>query len=280
MTEKEARGSGVALLEGARAQGARARRRGRRAAEAARRPSTTSTASSRSKSSASASRRRRSRSSRARRGLQAMSENAAAAPRARALPAEPARRRRPRVDCSRSASFDDRQLITAAEVARRNELYDRAINTADRTESMHDFSLRYLAPYRDVLQARTTAQLNLDEAWVYGLIRQESRFIVERASRAGASGLMQLMPATAKWVARRSSGSRTGAGRRDRGRHQREPRHLLPAARARHARRPAGARVRRLQRRSGPRARVAARRRRSKGRSTPRPSRSTRRATT
>jgi soluble lytic murein transglycosylase len=98
--------------------------------------------------------------------------------------------------------LDDRQLIAAAEVARRNDLYDRAINTADRTVGEHDFSLRYLAPYRDVLKEQT-AQLNLDEAWVYGLIRQESRFIANAKSHAGASGLMQLMPATAQWVAKK-----------------------------------------------------------------------------
>jgi soluble lytic murein transglycosylase len=99
-------------------------------------------------------------------------------------------------------SLDDRQLITAAEIARRNELFDRAINTADRTVDQHDFSLRYLVPYRDVLKEQT-AQLNLDEAWVYGLIRQESRFIANAKSHAGAGGLMQLMPATAQWVAKK-----------------------------------------------------------------------------
>jgi soluble lytic murein transglycosylase len=97
-------------------------------------------------------------------------------------------------------NLDDRQLLTAAELARRNELYDRAINTADKTESVHDFSLRYPAPFRDVLKVRAS-QMNLDEAWVYGLIRQESRFISDARSRVGAGGLMQLMPATAKWVA-------------------------------------------------------------------------------
>ena len=97
--------------------------------------------------------------------------------------------------------FDDRQLLAAAEVARRFEIYDRAIFTADRTVELHDFSLRYLAPYRDILKTHT-AQLALDEAWVYGLIRQESRFIAGAKSRVGASGLMQLMPGTAKWVAR------------------------------------------------------------------------------
>lgn len=96
--------------------------------------------------------------------------------------------------------FDDRQLLAAAEVARRHEIYDRAINTADRTVELHDFGMRYLAPYRDELKTHT-AQLDLDEAWVYGLIRQESRFIADARSRVGASGLMQLMPATARWVA-------------------------------------------------------------------------------
>jgi soluble lytic murein transglycosylase len=43
----------------------------------------------------------------------------------------------------------------------------------------------------------------LDPAWVYGLIRQESRFIMDARSSAGAQGLMQMMPATAKWVARK-----------------------------------------------------------------------------
>jgi len=98
--------------------------------------------------------------------------------------------------------FDDQQLLTAAAVARRHELYDRAINTADKTESLHDFTLRYLAPFREVLRVRAR-QMDLDEAWVYGLIRQESRFIADARSRVGASGLMQLMPATAKWVARK-----------------------------------------------------------------------------
>jgi soluble lytic murein transglycosylase len=45
------------------------------------------------------------------------------------------------------------------------------------------------------------ALTGLDEAWVLGLIRQESRFMAEVRSGAGAVGLMQLMPATAQWVA-------------------------------------------------------------------------------
>lgn len=97
-------------------------------------------------------------------------------------------------------NFNDRELITAAEIARRNEMYDRAIGAADRTVSVHDFSLRYLAPYREVLQTHIRAH-GLEEAWVYGLMRQESRFVSSAKSNVGAAGLMQIMPATARWVA-------------------------------------------------------------------------------
>lgn len=97
-------------------------------------------------------------------------------------------------------NFSDDQLLAAAKVAQRYGIYDRAINTAIKTVARHDFSLRYLAPYRE--QMRSVLQQNqLDEAFVYGLIRQESRFIADIKSGAGAAGLMQLMPATAKWVA-------------------------------------------------------------------------------
>ena len=96
--------------------------------------------------------------------------------------------------------MDDRQLIAAAELARRNEIWDRAINTADRTVAQHDFALRYLAPYQQTFAGQAKAQ-QLEEHWVLGLVRQESRFISNAKSSVGASGLMQLMPATARWVA-------------------------------------------------------------------------------
>jgi soluble lytic murein transglycosylase len=38
---------------------------------------------------------------------------------------------------------------------------------------------------------------------MYGLIRQESRFVMDARSSVGASGLMQVMPATARWTARK-----------------------------------------------------------------------------
>jgi soluble lytic murein transglycosylase len=99
-------------------------------------------------------------------------------------------------------NMSDRELLAAADLARSNQIWDRAINTADRTKNEHDYSLRFLAPYGDQVRPAARNQ-SLDDAWVYGLMRQESRFVTSAKSNVGASGLMQLMPATAKWVAKK-----------------------------------------------------------------------------
>ncbi len=57
-------------------------------------------------------------------------------------------------------------------------------------------------PFRDSV-VRRSREIGLDPAYVYGLIRQESRFIMDARSHVGASGLMQVMPATARWTARK-----------------------------------------------------------------------------
>jgi soluble lytic murein transglycosylase len=96
--------------------------------------------------------------------------------------------------------FSDRQLLVAAEYARQNEILDRMVNTSERTRTEFDYTQRFPAPHNDILHP-TAQGLGLDQAWVYGLIRQESRFISDAQSGVGASGLMQVMPSTAKWVA-------------------------------------------------------------------------------
>src|SRR5438105_4117628 len=96
--------------------------------------------------------------------------------------------------------FDDAKLIAAAEVAHRAQIYDRVIETANKTVRVHNFSLRYPVPYQDVFTEYAKTH-GVDPALLLGLVRQESRFLQESRSSTGATGLMQLMPRTARYVA-------------------------------------------------------------------------------
>lgn len=98
--------------------------------------------------------------------------------------------------------LSDRALLAAAELACAQQVWDRCINTSDRTLQEVEASQRYPTPFREAVLTRTRS-IGLDAAYVYGLIRQESRFILNARSHVGASGLMQLMPATARWTAKK-----------------------------------------------------------------------------
>ena len=100
------------------------------------------------------------------------------------------------------SSTYDRTLRATAEVGCERQLWDRCINTSDRTKADVDMAQRFPIPFRREMVARGR-EIGLDPAYVYGLIRQESRFIVDARSGVGAAGLMQLMPATARWTAKK-----------------------------------------------------------------------------
>ena len=96
----------------------------------------------------------------------------------------------------------ERELLAAADLACQRQVWDRCINTSDRTPSAIDMEQRFPTPLRDTVLRKAKA-VGLDPAFVYGLIRQESRFVTDARSGVGASGLMQVMPATAKWTAKK-----------------------------------------------------------------------------
>jgi soluble lytic murein transglycosylase len=96
----------------------------------------------------------------------------------------------------------ERELLAAAQLACEREVWDRCINTSERTKSEFDVEQRFPMPFRESV-VRRSREIGLDPAYVYGLIRQESRFVMDARSHVGASGLMQVMPATARWTARK-----------------------------------------------------------------------------
>ena len=100
-----------------------------------------------------------------------------------------------------TASLGERERQLAAVIASRWGWYDRSIFTLAKAEHNDDLELRFPTAFRDQVLA-SAKQQDLDPAWVYGVIRQESAFMPDARSSAGALGLMQLMPATGKQTAK------------------------------------------------------------------------------
>jgi soluble lytic murein transglycosylase len=94
-----------------------------------------------------------------------------------------------------------RDLLAAAELACQRELWDRCINTAERNPLFAAWQ-RYPMPHKAEVLGNSQ-RYGADPAYIYGLIRQESRFVTVARSGVGASGLMQIMPATARWTAKK-----------------------------------------------------------------------------
>jgi soluble lytic murein transglycosylase len=98
--------------------------------------------------------------------------------------------------------MNDRDLLATADLACEREDWKNCINTSERTREFIAFDQRFPMPLHDAVISRSKA-IGLDPAYVYGLIRQESRFLMDARSGVGASGLMQVMPATARWTAKK-----------------------------------------------------------------------------
>ncbi len=96
---------------------------------------------------------------------------------------------------------DDGILLAAAKRAHDMGWYDRAIYAADRTTNKHNDTYRYVTPHKTNVVSHSY-NAGIDPAWAYGLMRQESRFVTSARSHVGAGGLMQIMPDTAKLIAR------------------------------------------------------------------------------
>ncbi len=97
--------------------------------------------------------------------------------------------------------MNDREKLAAAQWACDLEIWDRCINTSERT-AQADMAHRFPTPHQAQVMERAK-EARLDPSYVYGLIRQESRFITDARSSVGATGLMQVMPVTAKWTAKK-----------------------------------------------------------------------------
>ena len=94
------------------------------------------------------------------------------------------------------------ELKAASWIAGCRDWHGRAILTIARTPERDDLELRFPVIYRSVVESAAERR-GLSPATVYALIRQESAFIADARSPAGALGLMQIMPRTGRSLMKR-----------------------------------------------------------------------------
>lgn len=101
------------------------------------------------------------------------------------------------------AQADHAQQRAAAVLAHGWGWHHAAIRAAAAAQDWDDLALRFPLAHPDSVRAAAAGSA-LPEARIYAVIRQESAFMHDVRSSAGALGLMQLMPATARQVAQRA----------------------------------------------------------------------------
>jgi len=93
--------------------------------------------------------------------------------------------------------MSEEQLHQAGQLAHRWGWHDRAILTVARTKHRDDLDVRFPLAHQNKITLKADEN-SVDAALAFALIRQESAFTSDARSSAGAMGLMQLMPRTAK----------------------------------------------------------------------------------
>jgi soluble lytic murein transglycosylase len=109
-----------------------------------------------------------------------------------------------------SAGMDDTQRSHAAKLAQLWGWYDQSIHTMAHTTYRDDLALRFPLLFKDKVMDYSR-QRQIETAWTYAIIRRESAFTPDIRSPAGAIGLMQLMPSTARGISRRNGIKYRGA---------------------------------------------------------------------
>jgi soluble lytic murein transglycosylase len=100
------------------------------------------------------------------------------------------------------ASLTEAQQLQAVHLAARWGIFDIAVATATSHGRFNDYALLYPRPYAEHVATAVTLT-EVDPHLLYGVLRQESLFRPDAASAAGALGVAQLTPATARETARR-----------------------------------------------------------------------------
>jgi soluble lytic murein transglycosylase len=100
------------------------------------------------------------------------------------------------------SQLNDREKLAASRIAYEAKWFDRAIFTLSKVGYLNDVDLRFPLAFKDeILDSSSNYKIN--PAWTFAIARRESSFMADANSPAGAKGLMQVMPATAKQLHKR-----------------------------------------------------------------------------
>ena len=94
------------------------------------------------------------------------------------------------------------QKLTAAVLANQQGWHDQAIFGFAKAGYLDDLARRFPMPFDHELQ-NNAQKNNIELAWAYAIVRRESSFMPDAASGVGALGLMQVMPGTARYLAKK-----------------------------------------------------------------------------
>jgi soluble lytic murein transglycosylase len=108
------------------------------------------------------------------------------------------------------AKLDPAERRIAAETATKLGWFDRAVYSLNQGDDLHLYDLRFPLARRDQIE-RDARSAGIDPAWAYAIIRAESAWTADAHSGADAYGLMQLLPGTAKQLAKAEKIDFTGA---------------------------------------------------------------------
>ena len=89
------------------------------------------------------------------------------------------------------------EKLIAAKIANENQWFDRAIFTLANVGYLDDVALRFPKAFETEINHYAGEQ-QISPSWAFAIARRESSFMTDAHSSAGAKGLMQLMPGTAR----------------------------------------------------------------------------------
>jgi len=105
------------------------------------------------------------------------------------------------------SKLNDREKLVASKIANEMHWYDRAIFTLAKVGYLDDVNLRFPLGFETEIK-HYAGNEKINSAWAFAIARRESSFMSDANSPAGAKGLMQIMPGTAKQLARKTVSNR------------------------------------------------------------------------